>query len=127
VIKTFDFEIVACQKWAEVEAIYLQIAQFHKRWGSSDYCLSLTQDSQPESLRAGKKYKFFILDGSDASHPDPDYSAVYVTLVTDSEDFKGYGITFTLGRGNEIVLHCVDSLRFLVINKDIKVYFLYIW
>ena len=61
------------------------------------------------------------LDGSDASHPDPDYSAVYVTLVTDSEDFKGYGITFTLGRGNEIVLHCVDSLRFLVMNKDIKV------
>ena len=60
------------------------------------------------------------LDGSDATHPDPDYSAVYVTLVTDSEDFKGYGITFTLGRGNEIVLHCVDSLRFLVINKDIK-------
>ena len=37
------------------------------------------------------------LDGSDASHPDPDYSAVYVTLVTDSEDFKGFGITFTLG------------------------------
>ena len=61
------------------------------------------------------------LDGSDATHPDPDYSAVYVTLVTDSEDFKGYGITFTLGRGNEIVLHCMDSLRFLVINKDIKV------
>ena len=64
------------------------------------------------------------LDGSDATHPDPDYSAVYVTLVTDSEDFKGYGITFTLGRGNEIVLHCVDSLRFLVINKDIKVHYL---
>ena len=68
-----------------------------------------------------KSTSFWILDGSDASHPDPDYSAVYVTLVTDSEDFKGYGITFTLGRGNEIVLHCVDSLRFLVMNKDIKV------
>ena len=26
----------------------------------------------------------------------------------------------TLGRGNEIVLHCVDSLRFLVMNADIK-------
>ena len=87
----------------------------------------MTQDSQHESLRAGKKYKLFILDGSDASHPDPDYSAVYVTLVTDSEDFKGYGITFTLGRGNEIVLHCVDSLRFLVMNKDIKVYLFDIW
>ena len=59
------------------------------------------------------------LDGSDASHPDPDYSAVYVTLVTDS--LKGFGISFTLGRGNEIVMHCVDSLRFLVIGADIKV------
>ena len=61
------------------------------------------------------------LDGSDASHPDPDYSAVYVTLVTDSDEYKGYGITFTLGRGNEIVVHCVDSLRFLVMGADIKV------
>ena len=24
---------------------------------------------------------------------------------------KGFGITFTLGRGNEIVAHCIDSLR----------------
>lgn len=61
------------------------------------------------------------LDGSDASHPDPDYSAVYVTLVTDLESIKGYGISFTIGRGNEIVMHCVDSLRFLVIGKSIKV------
>ena len=67
------------------------------------------------------------LDGSDATHTDPDYSAVYVTLVTDSEYFKGYGITFTLGRGNEIVLHCVDSLRFLVINKDIKVHIFFLY
>ena len=74
-----------------------------------------------------KNHNILTLDGSDASHPDPDYSAVYVTLVTDSEDFKGYGITFTLGRGNEIVLHCVDSLRFLVMNKDIKVYLFDIW
>lgn len=59
------------------------------------------------------------LDGSDASHPDPDYSAIYVTLVTDNENFKGYGISFTVGRGNEIVMHCVDSLRFLVMNKNI--------
>ena len=74
-----------------------------------------------------KNHNILILDGSDATHPDPDYSAVYVTLVTDSEDFKGYGITFTLGRGNEIVLHCVDSLRFLVINKDIKVHIFFLY
>ena len=61
------------------------------------------------------------LDGSDASHPDPDYSAVYVTLVTNSEEYKGFGISFTLGRGNEIVMHCVDALRFLVIDRNIQV------
>ena len=35
--------------------------------------------------------------GSDAIHPDPDYSAVYVTLVTDIDSYKGFGIGFTLG------------------------------
>ena len=65
-------------------------------------------------------------DGSDAIHPDPDYSAwspsthsttfpSYVTLTTDS-GVKGFGLAFTLGRGNEIVCHCIDSLRFLVIG-----------
>merc|ERR1712088_777440 len=54
-------------------------------------------------------------DGSDAIHPDPDYSACYVTLTTDSGQ-KGFGLAFTLGRGNEIICHCIDSLRFLVIG-----------
>ena len=35
-------------------------------------------------------------DGSDAMHPDPDYSAAYIVLKTDS-DFEGHGLTFTLG------------------------------
>lgn len=59
-------------------------------------------------------------DGSDASHPDPDYSMVYVQLVTDNQGIKGCGLTFTLGRGNEVVLHCVDSLRFMVIDKAVS-------
>ena len=37
---------------------------------------------------------------SDFQH-DPDYSCVYVTLTTDN-DVKGYGLTFTVGRGNEV-------------------------
>ena len=60
------------------------------------------------------------LVGSDASHPAPDYSAVYVTLVTDSQKYNGYGLSFTAGRGNEIVKYCVDALRFLVIDGDIS-------
>ena len=42
------------------------------------------------------------LDGSDAMNPDPDYSSAYVILHTDTE-WKGYGSTFTIGRGNDVV------------------------
>uniref|UniRef100_A0A336MJD8 Mitochondrial enolase superfamily member 1 n=1 Tax=Culicoides sonorensis TaxID=179676 RepID=A0A336MJD8_CULSO len=55
-------------------------------------------------------------DGSDAMHKDPDYSCVYVTIIT-SNDLMGYGMTFTLGRGNEIVLKAVESMIFLVKNR----------
>uniref|UniRef100_A0A8D1TP22 Mitochondrial enolase superfamily member 1 n=1 Tax=Sus scrofa TaxID=9823 RepID=A0A8D1TP22_PIG len=43
--------------------------------------------------------------GSDAMHTDPDYSAAYVVLETDAEDgLKGCGLTFTLGKGTEVVI-----------------------
>ena len=43
------------------------------------------------------------LDGSDAVNVDPDYSATYVVLETnDPRALRGYGLTFTNGRGNEI-------------------------
>ena len=49
--------------------------------------------------------------GSDAIHPDPDYSAAYVILRTDHPDgLEGYGLTFTIGRGNEL---CVAAVRAL--------------
>jgi L-fuconate dehydratase len=47
--------------------------------------------------------------GSDAVNKNPDYSAAYCILHTDS-DLKGYGLTFTLGRGNEL---CVGAARYL--------------
>jgi len=50
------------------------------------------------------------LDGSDAMNPDPDYSAAYVVLNTDSKEMSGYGMTFTIGRGNEL---CVAGIRAL--------------
>ena len=44
------------------------------------------------------------LDGSDAMHTDPDYSAAYVVLRTDAGDgLEGHGLTFTIGRGTEVV------------------------
>lgn len=47
--------------------------------------------------------------GSDAVNVDPDYSAAYCVLETDHGP-SGYGLTFTLGRGNEL---CVEALRYL--------------
>ena len=43
------------------------------------------------------------LTGSDAIHTDPDYSATYVTAITNDPNLKGYGIAFTIGKGNDIV------------------------
>lgn len=42
------------------------------------------------------------LDGSDAMNSSPDYSAAYVCLETDQTGLEGCGITFTIGRGNEL-------------------------
>ena len=49
------------------------------------------------------------LDGSDAMNPDPDYSAAYVVLRTDAGDgLEGHGLTFTIGRGTEVVVAAVE-------------------
>ncbi|XP_017354587.2 mitochondrial enolase superfamily member 1 isoform X2 [Cebus imitator] len=59
--------------------------------------------------------------GSDAMHTDPDYSAAYVVIETDAEDgLKGCGITFTLGKGTEVVVCAVNALAHHVLNKDLK-------
>lgn len=47
------------------------------------------------------------LIGSDAIHIDPDYSATYVTIYTSDLNLKGYGIAFTIGKGNDIVAECI--------------------
>lgn len=59
------------------------------------------------------------LDGSDAMNPDPDYSAAYVILKTDSE-FEGHGLTFTIGRGNELCVAAIESLKPLIINTTVE-------
>lgn len=50
------------------------------------------------------------LDGSDAMNPDPDYSAAYVILKTDQPSYEGHGLTFTIGRGNDL---CVAAIKIL--------------
>ncbi|MFI6740354.1 enolase C-terminal domain-like protein [Nonomuraea sp. NPDC050451] len=53
------------------------------------------------------------LDGSDAMNPEPDYSAAYVTIRT-SEGREGYGLAFTVGRGNDVQVAAVRALAPLV-------------
>ena len=58
------------------------------------------------------------LDGSDAMNPDPDYSAAYVILETDVPGMEGHGLTFTIGRGNEICCAAIEALRDRVVGLD---------
>ena len=61
------------------------------------------------------------LDGSDAMHPSPDYSCAYVVLRTDSpEGHEGHGLTFTNGRGTEIVVAAARALEHLVVGRSLE-------
>jgi L-fuconate dehydratase len=54
-------------------------------------------------------------DGSDALNQG-DYSATYVVLETDA-GLEGHGLTFTNGRGNEIVVAAVHALTHHVVGR----------
>ncbi|WP_116206422.1 enolase C-terminal domain-like protein [Amycolatopsis circi] len=58
------------------------------------------------------------LDGSDAMNPDPDYSAAYVELHTDAGP-DGYGLAFTIGRGNDVQAAAIRALAPHVVGRDV--------
>ncbi len=58
------------------------------------------------------------LDGSDAMNPDPDYSAAYVVLKTDGPH-EGHGLSFTIGRGNEVVVAAIRALAGRVVGLEL--------
>ena len=59
--------------------------------------------------------------GSDAMHPDPDYSAAYVIVHTDSvHSLSGHGLTFTIGRGNELCVAGIRSLAPLLLGRTLE-------
>src|SRR5215470_17476204 len=62
------------------------------------------------------------LDGSDAMNPDPDYSAAYVILKTDTPGLEGHGMTFTIGRGNDLCVAAIKALRHLVVGKSLDAF-----
>lgn len=60
------------------------------------------------------------LDGSDAMNRDPDYSAAYVVLETDDPGgLAGYGLAFTIGRGNDVQTAAIAALADHVIGLDV--------
>lgn len=59
------------------------------------------------------------LDGSDAMNADPDYSAAYVILETDRPGLEGHGLTFTIGRGNDICCKAIEAMSHLVVGLDL--------
>ena len=58
------------------------------------------------------------LDGSDAMNPDPDYSAAYVIVETDGP-LTGHGLTFTIGRGNEVVVAAIRALEARLVGLEL--------
>lgn len=61
------------------------------------------------------------LDGSDAMHPDPDYSAAYVILHTSEiGGLEGHGLTFTIGRGNDLCVSAIQALAPKVVGRTLS-------
>jgi len=61
-----------------------------------------------------------LLDGSDAMHQKPDYSAAYVVLHTDDPELSGHGLAFTNGRGTEVMVAAVRALEPLVAGRTLE-------
>lgn len=62
-----------------------------------------------------------MLDGSDAMNPDPDYSAAYVILETNHpRKLAGHGLTFTIGRGNEVCVCAIRALAPMIIGRSLE-------
>ncbi|MDT0165997.1 L-fuconate dehydratase [Actinotalea sp. AC32] len=64
-------------------------------------------------------------DGSDAMNKDGDYSAAYVVLHTDGTapdgaPLAGHGLTFTTGRGNDIVGVAARQQAALLVGMDVE-------
>ncbi|MHA7177188.1 L-fuconate dehydratase [Arthrobacter sp. Sr24] len=61
------------------------------------------------------------LDGSDAMNPDPDYSAAYLRVVTDSSDgHEGHGFVFTIGRGNDVETAAIKALTPYLMGRNVE-------
>ena len=44
----------------------------------------------------------------------------YLLILTDDQNLTGVGLTFTIGKGNELCVQCIDYFKPLIINKTIE-------
>lgn len=49
-----------------------------------------------------------------------DYSSAYCILKTDTEGLEGHGMTFTIGRGNDIVCAAIDALAPRITGRTLE-------
>ncbi|KAG1470157.1 hypothetical protein G6F56_002846 [Rhizopus delemar] len=61
-----------------------------------------------------------MLDGSDAMNKDPDYSAAYVIFYTNNKELDGHGLTFTCGRGNDVVCTAIEQLALKFVDRKLS-------
>ncbi|KAG8999272.1 hypothetical protein FRB94_006257 [Tulasnella sp. JGI-2019a] len=61
-------------------------------------------------------------DGSDAMNFDCDYSAATIILHTDT-DLRGHGMTFTIGRGTEVVVAAIKQVAERLLGKETEALF----
>lgn len=57
--------------------------------------------------------------GSDAMHTDPDYSCAYVIIKCSGTALEGHGLTFTIGKGTEIVCAACESFAKIITNVSL--------
>jgi L-fuconate dehydratase len=57
------------------------------------------------------------LHGSDAMNPDPDYSVAYVVIRTEDGQ-EGFGFTFAIGRGTELLVAAVRAIGKPLLGRD---------
>lgn len=61
------------------------------------------------------------LVGSDAMNADPDYSAAYLEIKTDSPDgLSGHGFVFTIGRGNDVQVAAIRALETMFSGETVE-------
>tara|TARA_R110002095_G_scaffold147856_4_gene127873 strand:+ start:1728 stop:2972 length:1245 start_codon:yes stop_codon:yes gene_type:complete len=73
-----------------------------------------------KSIRAlDLRYKLGEGDGSDAIHKDPVYSYA-VTLLELGDTEYGTGLSYSLGRGNEVVAKAIEAFAPLIVGQNLN-------